>query len=199
MQKLKSVPLNDSTRTTIVDGIIKASPEQKALNKHKEKGRALMLKLSDLDLKGHKKAYRSLPVEIAQGHKSVSIFNQREWCARVPLPKGTCSPKESLSIHIAPTKFKQILLDWINKNNDLTIERDQAREKVYAAIAAFNSTKELLEEIPAAMQFLPAPLKSTVNQGGLPVSANAASQEVINIVAASANNLSDSAAQLSEN
>lgn len=194
MAKLKSVPLNQEMRARIIKNILKASPEQKALDKHDEKGPALALKLSDNILgPRNKKAYRSLPIEMLNGNRTVDIKYGKRTC-QVKLPEGFCHHSKVMQVEGAPATLKRSILSWMEKREKFARSLYEANSKVWTLMDGLSNTSQLLEEIPDAFQFFPDELKHKAQGSTLPAVPAQAVQDVQKIVAASAKNLQKEAA-----
>lgn len=195
MTMLKSVPLNKDARTSIIENILKASPEQKLLGKHDEKGPALALKLSDHILgPRNKKAYRSLPAGMLNGKRLVCITSAEAGSVQIRLDEGVCHYSNWMQLDDAPATLKRSIESWMDKRTGLVKSLESAGLKVRSLINKFSNTKQLLEEIPDAFQFFPDELKHKCQDNTLPAAPPEAVQEVQKIVAASAKNLQQSAA-----
>lgn len=156
-KEYKSVRLSNVDKRDIENMIVNNSKPRQLLLKHREHNDAMIIKLRDFSLGKHKDAYLALPAKL-QKLNNFMLLNAvpGHGHTRIDTSNNIPAPVTRLLFEDLNKTLQKQLVNYLDKESHLEDEVSTYREKVKSLLFSVNSTKQLLEQWPDAIEHLPA-------------------------------------------
>ncbi len=170
---MKSVRLTDRLRNQILRAMLAKAKFQSKKEKIKKREEALFLTLRDFTLGKNKGAYLSLPGKLQQHELGIQITSVpgHHWEHVSSTQRQPC-PIKRIIFGDLNKSIQTKLIKLLDDRAAVDAEDKEIRRKAKSVLASCSSTKQLIESMPEAKEFLPEDLaknlpivsKETVNE-----------------------------------